>query len=103
MEEAMKQAIPMGRVYVLDRIEGAGAARVAVLVPDAGESVDVPASALPKGMAVEGAVLRVPVRGGEPAWGEAVRDAAEQARRKAAARARVERMRGRDPGGDVVL
>jgi hypothetical protein len=32
-----------------------------------------------------------------------VRDAAEEARRKAAARARVETLRGRDPGGDVVL
>jgi hypothetical protein len=91
------------RVYVVDRVEGTGAARVAVLVPDAGAYVDVPASALPKGAAVEGAVLRVPVRGGAPAWGEAVRDAAEEARRKAAARARVEKLRGRDPGGDVVL
>jgi hypothetical protein len=94
---------PAGRVYVVDRVEGTGAAQVAVLVPDAGASVDVPASALPTGMAVEGAVLRVPVRGGAPAWGEAVRDPAEEARRKAAARARVERLRGRDAGGDVVL
>jgi hypothetical protein len=99
----MTAATPAGRVYVVDRVEGTGAARVAVLVPDAGAYVDVPATALPKGMAVEGAVLRVPVRSGAPVWGEAVRDAAEEARRKAAARARVEKLRGRDPGGDVVL
>jgi hypothetical protein len=99
----MTQGTPAGRVYVVDRIEGTGAARVAVLVPDAGAYVDVPASALPKGTAVEGAVLHVPVRDGAPAWGEAVRDAAEEARRKSAARARVERMRGRDPGGDLLL
>jgi hypothetical protein len=99
----MTAATPAGRVYVVDRLEVAGVGRVAVLVPDTGASVDVPASALPKGMAAEGAVLRVPVRGGAPVWGEAVRDAAEEARRKAAARARVEKLRGRDPGGDVVL
>jgi hypothetical protein len=99
----MTQGTPAGRVYVVDRIEGAGAARVAVLVPDAGASVDVPASALPKGATVEGAVLRVPVRGGAPAWGEAMRDAAEEARRKSAAGARVKKLRGQDPEGDVVL
>jgi hypothetical protein len=99
----MTAGTPSGRAYVVDRLEGAGAARVAVLVPDTGAAVDVPASALPKGMAVEGAVLRVPVRGGAPAWGEAMRDPAEEARRKGAARARVEKQRGRDPGGDVVL
>jgi hypothetical protein len=99
----MTAATPTGRVYVVDRLEGAGAARVAVLVPDAGASVDVPSSTLPKGTAVEGAVLRVPVRSGAPVWGEAARDSAEEAQRKAAARARVERLRARDPGGDVVL
>ncbi|MBU6367881.1 MAG: DUF3006 family protein [Gemmatimonadetes bacterium] len=89
------------RLYVVDRIEGDGE-RLAVLVPDQGAAVEVPVRQLPRGCA-EGDVLRVPVRGGAPVWGEAVRDAAEKARRLADARERLGRLRKGDPGGDLVL
>lgn len=89
------------RIYVVDRIEGDGE-RLAVLVPDQGATVEVPVRQLPRGC-TEGDVLRVPVRGGGPVWGEAVQDAAEKARRLAAARERLGKLRGRDFGGDVVL
>jgi len=89
------------RIYVVDRIEG-DRERLAVLVPDQGAAVEVPVRQLPRGCA-EGDVLRVPVRGGGPVWGEAVWDAAEKARRLADARERLRRLRNGDPGGDVVL
>jgi hypothetical protein len=89
------------RIYVVDRIEGDGE-RLAVLVPDQGSTVEVPVRQLPRGSA-EGDVLRVPVREGGPVWGEAKRDAAEKARRVAAARERLGKLRRGDPRGDVVL
>lgn len=54
--------------------------------------------------AVEGAVLRVPLGSvGEPVWERAERDEeAEQERRQWAADA-LERLRRRDPGGDVSI
>ena len=97
----MTSATPGNRIYVVDRIEG-DRERIAVLIPDGGRPVQVPVAQLPRGCA-EGDVLRVPVRGGQPVWGEAVRDAAERDRRLAAAGELLKKLRRRDPGGDVVL
>jgi hypothetical protein len=41
--------------------------------------------------------------GGKPDWSSAAPDDAERERRLKEARARVERLRRTDPGGDVVL
>ena len=97
----MTSATPGSQIYVVDRIEG-DRERMAVLIPDGGRPVQVAAAQLPRGCA-EGDVLRVPVHGGIVVWGEAVRDAAERERRLAAARDRLQKLRGGDPGGDVVL
>lgn len=92
-------------VWVVDRLEGP----VAVLVEDVAENdgtravVEVAAELLGKN-AVEGAVLRVPVgRVGEPVWEEAERDTDEEEARLAAGEAAIERLKKRDPGGDVIL
>lgn len=88
------------RIYVVDRREG----RMLVLVDDGDVALDLAASRLPRGCRSEGAVLRVPLdAGGNPLWAEARRDRAEEARRVADLTKRAERLRRRDPGGDVVL
>jgi hypothetical protein len=52
----------------------------------------------------EGVVLRVRLGGnGKPDWSSATIDDAERERRLQQARDRLERLRGTDPGGDVVL
>ena len=87
-------------VFVVDRREG----RSVILVADDGTTVEVQASRLPKHCRTEGAVLRVlDDPAGAPDWESAVRDDAEEARRVADLRTRVERLRRSDPGGDVVL
>ena len=63
---------------------------------------DVPRSALPAGVA-EDAVLLVPVVAGTPQWGRAVIDHAERRRRLARAKAALEQLKKRDPGGDITL
>lgn len=91
--------MPTERVYVLDRIEGA----TAVLVDDAGATLDVPVRSLPSGVR-EGAVLRVSLRAdGAPDWSTARVDHAEAARRRAEGEERLKRLRKRDPGGDIKL
>ncbi len=91
--------MPTERLYAVDRLEG----RQAVLVDDDGHSVTLLTSSLPPG-AHEGVVLRVPLDpAGKPAWDQAQVDQAETARRRAEAAKRLERLKKRDPGGDLKL
>ena len=88
------------RVLVVDRREG----RTLVLIADDGATVEVPAARLAKDCRREGAVLRVPTDAhANLRWADAVRDHAEEARRREDLSRRVERLRRSDPGGDVVL
>ena len=85
--------------YSVDRLERA----VAVLVGDDGVGLDVLKKTLPVKVR-EGAVLRVRLDAdGKPYWSSATIDDGERERRLQAARDRLERLRGTDPGGDVVL
>ena len=85
--------------YSVDRLERA----VAVLVGDDGVGLDVLKRSLPVTVH-EGLVLRVRLdAAGRPDWSSATIDDAERERRLQQARDRVERLRGTDPGGDVVL
>jgi hypothetical protein len=85
--------------YSVDRLERA----VAVLVGDDGVGVDVLKRTLPVTVR-EGVVLRVRLDAdGTPDWSSATIDDAERERRLREARDRLERLRGTDPGGDVVL
>ena len=87
------------RLWVVDRVEGS----IAVLVRDADERTeDVPLETLPAGSR-EGTVLRVPGVDGRPDWTAAVLD--EEARRARLREAEevLERLKSRDPGGDIKL
>jgi hypothetical protein len=87
------------RLYVVDRLEG----DLAVLIGDDDTQVELPKTALPFRLK-EGMVLRVSMDGhGQPQWTRAERDEAEERRRTGDARARLERLKRRDPGGDVRL
>lgn len=106
-DRARSEARPEARseLWVVDRLERP----IAVLVEDtAGDDgtravVEVAAELLGE-HAVEGAVLRVPLGAvGEPVWEEAERDADEEEARLAAGEAAIERLKKRDPGGDVIL
>jgi len=85
--------------YSVDRLERA----VAVLVGDDGVGLDVLKKTLPVKVR-EGVVLRVRLAAdGKPDWSSATIDDGERERRLQQARDRLERLRGTDPGGDVVL
>ena len=85
--------------YAIDRMEG----KIAVLVADDGTAVDVSRPMLPAG-AREGSVLLVPVGGdGSPNWTAAELDEAERERRLKRAHETLDRLRERDPGGDLTL
>jgi len=85
--------------YSVDRLERA----IAVLVGDDGVGLDVLKRTLPVTVR-EGVVLRVRLDAdGTPDWSSATIDDAERERRLREARDRLERLRGTDPGGDVVL
>jgi len=85
--------------YSVDRLERA----IAVLVGDDGVGLDVRKRTLPVTVR-EGVVLRVRLDAdGTPDWSSATIDDAERERRLREARDRLERLRGTDPGGDVVL
>lgn len=89
------------RIYVVDRIENG----VAVLIPDdeAFACEDMPVRKLGRRVS-EGDVVRVPVRAdGSPAWKDVWVDSDQRVERIEQAEARLERLRKRDPGGDVVL
>ena len=91
---------PTHEIWVVDRVENG----IAVLVEDEGEIVAEVAIEVLGGAAVEGAVLIVPLGSvGEPEWGRAQRDRDAEEELRAEAEARLERLRDRDPGGDVAL
>lgn len=90
---------PSTAFYTVDRIE----AGIAVLVGDDGVALDVAVRAIPVDVR-PGHVLRVPLDpDGTPVWSGATIDPAERERRMRAAREALDRLRRRDPGGDVVL
>lgn len=82
----------------VDRVEG----KIAVLIADDGSVHEVRVAELGPN-AREGAVLRIPLADGAPQWALATRDRAEEASRLQSARARLERLRRDDPGGDLSL
>ena len=100
MNASSKPERPTHEVWVVDRIE----AGLALLVEDEGEIiVEVSAADLGK-HAVEGAVLLVPLgEVGEPMWSDAVHAEDEESARLKEGEARIDRLRERDPGGDVDL
>lgn len=87
------------RIWVIDRVEG----QVAVMVADDnGGRTEVPLARLPDGLG-EGAVLRVPQSEGQPVWrGARVDEGLRQVRLEEAESA-LDRLRRRDPGGDISL
>jgi hypothetical protein len=96
-----KQAKKPELVLVVDRIEGP----TAVLVNADGRQIVVPLERLSRNPQIqEGDVLRVPVDEAQrPDWFAAVVDQAETERRRAEGRAALEKLKERDPGGDVSL
>lgn len=85
--------------WVVDRIDDA----VAVVIRDGdARREEVPVTLAPAGVR-EGAVLRVPEVGGRPSWALAVVDEELREARLREAEEVLERLRRRDPGGDVVL
>ena len=87
------------RIYVVDRIEGS----VAVLVTDDGQTSNVTLGQLPVRIR-EGTVLSVRVEDdGRPSWHDTVIDDRERVKREREAEGVLERLRKRDPGGDVAL
>jgi len=87
------------QLYSVDRIENG----IAVLVGNDAATVEVSKAQLPGGTR-EGSVVRVPLGAdGRPDWPAAVLDDAERERRLRDALDRLERLAGRDPGGDVTL
>ncbi len=55
-------------------------------------------------LAVEGALLRVPIgQVGQPLWEEARRDLEGEASRRQEGEALLEKLKARDPGGDIKL
>lgn len=86
-------------IWVVDRVEGA----IAVLVRDGDERTeDVSVRALPAGSR-EGSVLRVPEPDGRPDWTAAILDEDARRARLREAEEVLERLRRRDPGGDIKL
>lgn len=87
-------------LWIVDRVDGG----IVVLIEEDSEVVVTVSAELLGELAVEGAVLSVPVGGvGEPLWENAVRDSAAENEFRREAEARVERLAERDPGGDVAL
>lgn len=88
------------KIFVVDRREG----KFVVLVDDDGNTTEVEAASLPPRCRREGTVLRVPIGGGSvPLWRKAASDPVEKKRRLAEATALLEKLKAKDPGGDIVL
>ncbi len=85
--------------FVVDRREG----QTLVIEDATGAMIDVPANELPSNCRAEGAVLEVPMTHGAPNWGDAKRNRAEERRILKDLGARLDRLRRKDPGGDVEL
>jgi hypothetical protein len=87
-------------LFVVDRRE----AGVVILVDDSGKIVEVEGENLPAGCRAEGAALRVPLdAASQPIWQNAIRDKIEEKRRLQLNAERLDKLRRRDPGGDVSL
>jgi Protein of unknown function (DUF3006) len=88
------------RYYAVDRLEGDRA----VLIADSeSEPVELPLGALPFRVR-EAMVLAVPLDArGRPRWDRAERDKGEERRRLDEGKARLERLKRQDPGGDISL
>ena len=84
--------------YVIDRLEG----EVAVVVGDDDRTFELPRRQLPKGSR-EGSVLRVPDSKGPPDWAKAELDEEERRRRLKEGQEAMERLRKKDPGGDITI
>jgi Protein of unknown function (DUF3006) len=85
--------------YAVDRLEG----NIAVLVSDAGATVQMPRVELPTGIR-EGAVLRVRFGAQNlPDWSSAVIDKEEEQRRLREANEMLDDLKRSDPGGDIKL
>lgn len=96
---------PEAEVWIVDRVDGDVAVLLAVEDLEEGDDAAVVevAARLLGDHAVEGAVLRVPIgEVGEPMWEAADRDLEEEEERRAEGEAAIERLRRRDPGGDVI-
>ena len=95
--------MPATRIWVVDRVEPP----VAVLVADDDErQVEMPLAQLPAGVRASlraGAVLRVPETDEVPDWEAAKVDEELRRARLQEAEAALDRLRRRDPGGDIVL
>jgi len=96
----MSERDATGRIWVVDRVSR----EIASLVEDeSGTTRDVPRRDLPHDIR-EGDVLRVPDDvSREPDWRAATADESLRRERMEEARAALERLRRRDPGGDVEL
>ena len=87
-------------VWVVDRIEDG----IALLVEEDGGIVVQVAAGLLGDVAVEGAILCVPLGSvGEPVWTKATRDIAAEEERLKQSGKRLDELKGRDPGGDIEL
>jgi hypothetical protein len=88
------------RIWVVDRV---GRKIASLVEDDGGATRDVPRRDLPQDTR-EGDVLRVPTdASGELDWRAATADESLRRARLEEARAGLERLRRRDPGGDVKL
>ena len=91
--------MPTEKIYVVDRLKSVHVE----LVSDDGELVELSRSDLPEEVE-ERSVLVVPLDDeGKPDWSGARLDEEERERRRRASQEILNRMRGRDPGGDVNL
>lgn len=99
---AQPRTVGTSHRWVVDRIEG----RLAVLedADGAEDAVEVVAERLPRDCIAEGAVLDVPRReDGTLLWEGAVRNRAEEQRRREDAARRLSRLQHGDDGGDRSL
>ena len=88
------------RVWVVDRAESDG---FRLVEDDSGVAQQVPRSALPQGLR-EGDVLRVTIgEDGQAEWSSASADEELRRARLEEGRSAIDRLRRRDPGGDVKL
>jgi hypothetical protein len=86
------------RFYAVDRLQR----KFVVVVGDDDETREVSREVLPAQLR-EGDVLRVPLVQGELDWASAWVDEDETERRRREAQQLLDRLRRRDPGGDVEL
>ena len=87
-------------LLAVDRMEG----KTAVLIADDDREFELPRRQLPKDARRQGAVIRVDLdERGAPLWATACADRDEERRRLDDARRRLERLKSKDPGGDVSL